>query len=97
MTPVPVRFFGLKPFNVHHWTIISAELFDYREALLGQFLREYGLSESLIRLFCPPGLTNRFISSFVFWTYMWNRRASGPTMYPFIALNPCIALHGVGV
>jgi len=33
-----------------------------------------------------------FISSFVFWTYMWNRRASGPTMYPFIALNLCIGL-----
>lgn len=41
-------FFGLKPFNAHHWMIISDELFDYREALLEQFLRAYGLSESLI-------------------------------------------------
>jgi len=42
-------FFGLKPFNAHHWMIISDELFDYREALLERFLPEYGLSESLIR------------------------------------------------
>ena len=32
------------------------------------------------------------ISSFVFWGYMWNRRASGPKLFPFIALNLCIGL-----
>jgi hypothetical protein len=32
------------------------------------------------------------ISSFVFWGYMWNRRASGPKMLPFVALNLCIGL-----
>lgn len=33
-----------------------------------------------------------FISSFAFWGYMWNRRASGPKMFPFVALNLCIGL-----
>ena len=33
-----------------------------------------------------------FISSFVFWGYMWHRRASGPKMFPFVALNLCIGL-----
>ena len=42
-------FFGLKPFNAHHWMIISDELFDYREALMERFMREHGLSEHLIR------------------------------------------------
>ena len=32
------------------------------------------------------------ISSFVFWGYMWNRRASGPKLFPFVALNLCIGL-----
>lgn len=32
------------------------------------------------------------ISSFVFWGYMWNRRGSGPKMFPFVALNLCIGL-----
>jgi len=41
-------FFGLNPFNAHHWMIISDELFDYREALLEKVLREYGLAEHLI-------------------------------------------------
>jgi hypothetical protein len=33
-----------------------------------------------------------FISSFVFWGHMWSRRASGPKMFPFVALNLCIGL-----
>ena len=32
------------------------------------------------------------ISSFVFWGYMWHRRASGPKMFPFVALNLFIGL-----
>jgi len=32
------------------------------------------------------------ISSFVFWGYMWNRRASGPKIIPFVALNLIIGL-----
>ena len=42
-------FFGLKPFNAHHWMIISDELFDYREALFERHLRQHGLAEPLIR------------------------------------------------
>ncbi len=33
-----------------------------------------------------------FISSFVFWGYMWSRRDSGPKMLPFVALNLLIGL-----
>jgi hypothetical protein len=33
-----------------------------------------------------------FISSLVFWGYMWSRRGSGPKMLPFVALNLCIGL-----
>lgn len=43
------RFFGLKPFNAHHWMVISDELFDYREALMERIMREHGLAEHLIR------------------------------------------------
>lgn len=32
------------------------------------------------------------ISSFVFWGFMWHRRASGPKMFPFVALNLFIGL-----
>lgn len=32
------------------------------------------------------------ISSFVFWGYMWSRRAAGPKMIPFVVLNLCIGL-----
>ena len=33
-----------------------------------------------------------FISSFVFWGYMWSRRPTGPAMWPFVLLNLCIGL-----
>mgnify|MGYP002620068988 CR=1 FL=1 len=42
-------FFGLKPFNAHHWMVISDELFDYREALFEHTLRQHGVSEALLR------------------------------------------------
>jgi ferredoxin-NADP reductase/ferredoxin len=42
-------YFGLRPFNAHHWMIISDELFDYREAMFEQCVRDYGLPEHLIR------------------------------------------------
>lgn len=42
-------YFGLRPFNAHHWMIISDELFDYREALLEGCMRRYGLADPLIR------------------------------------------------
>lgn len=43
------QYFGLNPFNAHHWMVISDELFDYRERLFDSCLRRYGLSEELIR------------------------------------------------
>ena len=43
------NYFGLRPYNAHHWMVISDELFDYREALMEGVLREHGLSEALIR------------------------------------------------
>ncbi len=42
-------FFGMNPFNAHHWMVISDELFDYREALFEQVLLEHGLARELIR------------------------------------------------
>lgn len=43
------EYFGLRPFNAHHWMIISDELFDYREALFEECLQRFGLAEPLIR------------------------------------------------
>lgn len=43
------HYFGLNPFNAHHWMIISDELFDYREDIFEECLRRYGLAEHLIR------------------------------------------------
>jgi ferredoxin-NADP reductase/ferredoxin/truncated hemoglobin YjbI len=43
------EYFGLRPFNAHHWMIISDELFDHREAMFEDCLRRYGLAEHLIR------------------------------------------------
>jgi len=42
-------FFGLRPFNAHHWMVISDELFDYRERLIESCMRRYGLAPHLIR------------------------------------------------
>jgi len=43
------NYFGLNPYNAHHWMVISDELFDHREALFEQALREDGLPERLVR------------------------------------------------
>lgn len=43
------KFFGLRPFNAHHWMVISDELFDYREALIEGFMRKHGVEEPMIR------------------------------------------------
>lgn len=45
-------YFGLKPFNAHHWMVISDELFDYRERLIESVMREHGLDERSIRKWC---------------------------------------------
>lgn len=43
------NYFGLNPFNAHHWMVISDELFDYREEMFEQVLRDDGLPIALIR------------------------------------------------
>ncbi|MBL8246163.1 MAG: 2Fe-2S iron-sulfur cluster binding domain-containing protein [Rhodanobacteraceae bacterium] len=43
------KYFGLNPFNAHHWMVIDDELFDYREALFEGVLREHDFPEPLIR------------------------------------------------
>jgi truncated hemoglobin YjbI len=35
-------YFGLKPFNAHHWMVISDELFDYRERSIEDCMRRHG-------------------------------------------------------
>ncbi len=41
-------YFGEHPKKAHHWMVISDALYDYREELMEQCLRDYGLSEHLI-------------------------------------------------
>jgi truncated hemoglobin YjbI len=43
------NYFGLRPFNAHHWMVISDELFDYREAMIEACMRRHGLPEHLLR------------------------------------------------
>lgn len=43
-------YFGLRPFNAHHWMVISDDLFDYREALMEDAMRSHGLPETAIRV-----------------------------------------------
>ncbi len=43
------HYFGLKPFNAHHWMVISDDVFDYREEMFDRHLRKDGLPEHLIR------------------------------------------------
>jgi ferredoxin-NADP reductase/ferredoxin/truncated hemoglobin YjbI len=45
------EFFGLNPFNAHHWMVISDALFDHRETLFAQVLADHGLAPHLIRRF----------------------------------------------
>jgi len=42
-------FFGDRPKNAHHWMVISDELFDYREKLMVDCLRDHDLPEHLIK------------------------------------------------
>lgn len=44
-----IVYFGLKPFNAHHWMVISDELFDYREELFEAVVRRHLKEEKLIR------------------------------------------------
>jgi truncated hemoglobin YjbI len=57
------NYFGLNPFNAHHWMVISDALFDYREELFEQVLREHGLPPELIRRWMA--LHERFRSDIV--------------------------------
>jgi len=43
------HYFGLQPFNAHHWMIISDELFDYREAIFDGCVQRQGVPEHLHR------------------------------------------------
>jgi len=42
-------YFGERPRNAHNWMIISDELFDYREQLMEDVLREHNLDEKFIK------------------------------------------------
>jgi truncated hemoglobin YjbI len=42
-------YFGYRPRNAHAHMVISDELFDYRESMMEDCLRRYGLAEHLIR------------------------------------------------
>lgn len=44
-------YFGDRPYNAHHWMVISDELFDYREDLMESCLRRHGLEERFILQF----------------------------------------------
>ncbi|NPD16032.1 2Fe-2S iron-sulfur cluster binding domain-containing protein [Xinfangfangia sp. D13-10-4-6] len=41
-------YWGEKPRNAHHWMVITHALFDHRQALMVETLREYGLSQDQI-------------------------------------------------
>lgn len=41
-------YFGDRPRNAHHWMVIDDELFDYRERLLEECMRHFGLPDRLI-------------------------------------------------
>ena len=42
-------YFGDRPKNAHHWMVISNELFDYRESLMAECLRDHNLPEHLVQ------------------------------------------------
>ena len=42
-------YFGDRPRNAHHWMIVPHELFDFRQSLMVQTLREHGLGDAQIR------------------------------------------------
>ncbi|MBD3680188.1 MAG: 2Fe-2S iron-sulfur cluster binding domain-containing protein [Rhodobacteraceae bacterium] len=41
-------YFGEKPFNSHHWMVISDELFEYRENLFMEIARRHEIPEELL-------------------------------------------------
>ena len=41
-------YWGEKPRNAHHWMVITHALFDHRQALMVETLREHGLTEGQI-------------------------------------------------
>ncbi len=51
-------YFGERPFNSHHWMVISDELFDYREDLFFEIVRGFDLPEKYI--WAWAGLNERF-------------------------------------
>ncbi len=51
-------YFGERPFNSHHWMIISDALFDYREQVFFEVVRAHGLPERFVRIWA--GLNERF-------------------------------------
>lgn len=44
-------YFGDRPYNAHHWMVISDELFDYREQLMADCLRRHGLDDAQVARF----------------------------------------------
>lgn len=42
-------YFGERPFNSHHWMIISDELFDYRERMFFAIVERHGIAPRLMR------------------------------------------------
>ena len=44
-------YFGDRPRNSHHWMVISDELFDYRESIMLDCLRKYGVAEPMQQRF----------------------------------------------
>lgn len=41
-------YFGDRPKNIHHWMVISDDLFDYREAMMVECMKRYGLPDHLV-------------------------------------------------
>lgn len=44
-------YFGDQPRNLHHWMVISEDLFDYRSAIMRDCLRKGGLNEDMVERF----------------------------------------------
>lgn len=44
-----ITYFGMKPFNAHHWMVISDDVFDYREDLFERVVRAHMHDEPQIR------------------------------------------------
>jgi len=42
-------YFGNRPYNAHHWMVISDDLFDYREGLMEECLRRHGLEDRHVK------------------------------------------------